>query len=235
MDLKLAEFLAADARPEGTMNYAELHGFIFSVACSPELIKPSEWLPLIFNSAAPDYASLAEAEGTTNAIMTIYNEANRQVQAQEVTLPEFCTPAPDAMENFADDAPLAHWSRGFLLGHDWLSDLWDSYIPDELDEELGSCFIVLSFFAERELAEAYCKEAGEDGVTLETLAESVVDSIDAAADSYADLALSIQTALGPRTPFVRENKTGRNDPCPCGSGKKFKQCCMNRDSANSHP
>ena len=26
--------------------------------------------------------------------------------------------------------------------------------------------------------------------------------------------------------FVRENdKVGRNDPCPCGSGKKFKKCC----------
>lgn len=22
-----------------------------------------------------------------------------------------------------------------------------------------------------------------------------------------------------------ENKVGRNDPCPCGSGKKFKKCC----------
>jgi hypothetical protein len=21
-------------------------------------------------------------------------------------------------------------------------------------------------------------------------------------------------------------KTGRNDPCPCGSGKKFKRCCL---------
>ena len=27
-------------------------------------------------------------------------------------------------------------------------------------------------------------------------------------------------------PFVRDNrKVGRNEPCPCGSGKKFKQCC----------
>lgn len=23
-------------------------------------------------------------------------------------------------------------------------------------------------------------------------------------------------------------KAGRNDPCPCGSGKKFKQCCINK-------
>lgn len=29
------------------------------------------------------------------------------------------------------------------------------------------------------------------------------------------------------TPFVREKKeVGRNDPCPCGSGKKYKKCCM---------
>lgn len=25
--------------------------------------------------------------------------------------------------------------------------------------------------------------------------------------------------------YVNENKTGRNDPCPCGSGKKYKKCC----------
>ncbi len=29
-----------------------------------------------------------------------------------------------------------------------------------------------------------------------------------------------------RSPFVRDlPKVGRNDPCPCGSGKKFKLCC----------
>jgi hypothetical protein len=31
----------------------------------------------------------------------------------------------------------------------------------------------------------------------------------------------------PMLPFVRESpKTGRNDPCPCGSGKKYKKCCL---------
>jgi SEC-C motif len=28
-----------------------------------------------------------------------------------------------------------------------------------------------------------------------------------------------------RVPFVADAKVGRNDPCPCGSGKKFKKCC----------
>jgi tetratricopeptide (TPR) repeat protein len=29
-------------------------------------------------------------------------------------------------------------------------------------------------------------------------------------------------------------KTGRNDPCPCGSGKKYKQCCLKKDEAAEH-
>ncbi|MEI3598385.1 MULTISPECIES: SEC-C metal-binding domain-containing protein [unclassified Oceanobacillus] len=28
------------------------------------------------------------------------------------------------------------------------------------------------------------------------------------------------------TPIIKENKVGRNDPCPCGNGKKYKRCCM---------
>jgi uncharacterized protein YecA (UPF0149 family) len=29
-------------------------------------------------------------------------------------------------------------------------------------------------------------------------------------------------------------KTGRNDPCPCGSGKKFKKCCLNKEQEIIH-
>ncbi|MBI9086513.1 MAG: SEC-C domain-containing protein [Desulfobacterales bacterium] len=27
---------------------------------------------------------------------------------------------------------------------------------------------------------------------------------------------------------VRSRKIGRNDPCPCGSGKKYKKCCLGK-------
>lgn len=28
--------------------------------------------------------------------------------------------------------------------------------------------------------------------------------------------------------IVKDKKIGRNEPCPCGSGKKYKQCCLNK-------
>lgn len=31
--------------------------------------------------------------------------------------------------------------------------------------------------------------------------------------------------VNPKSPPVRVFKVGRNDPCPCGSGKKYKKCC----------
>lgn len=30
-------------------------------------------------------------------------------------------------------------------------------------------------------------------------------------------------------------KVGRNDPCPCGSGKKYKSCCLQKEQQKRHP
>lgn len=35
-----------------------------------------------------------------------------------------------------------------------------------------------------------------------------------------------------KKPIRRVNKIGRNDPCPCGSGKKYKNCCLDKDQQN---
>lgn len=42
-----------------------------------------------------------------------------------------------------------------------------------------------------------------------------------------DCAHDHESDHGPRPEPVRraEPKVGRNDPCPCGSGRKFKKCC----------
>ena len=38
----------------------------------------------------------------------------------------------------------------------------------------------------------------------------------------------IERAFIARQPAPSVPKVGRNDPCPCGSGKKFKRCCAGR-------
>ena len=51
-----------------------------------------------------------------------------------------------------------------------------------------------------------------------------------ASSSSASARASLPTSRRRPAPVVRGEKIGRNDPCPCGSGKKYKKCCLNKES-----
>ena len=45
-------------------------------------------------------------------------------------------------------------------------------------------------------------------------------------DEIKEISRSMGMPIRTRTqPYVRDKKIGRNEPCPCGSGKKYKKCC----------
>lgn len=185
-------FLDSPDRPEETFKLNELMGFLFAVASSPEVISPSEWLPQVFAEADAGYQN-GEEEASIVAHMTaLLDQIDQGVINKSVGLPAFCQPASSLMDNFKDDAALHQWSHGFMTGHTWLETLWDD-LPEEIDEEVGTCMIVLSFFANRELADSYHKDFGEKGESFEQMAQSIVDSFEDAMVSYADIGMILRT------------------------------------------
>lgn len=56
--------------------------------------------------------------------------------------------------------------------------------------------------------------------------------INIAPDRPEDIS-SLEILLHPVTTKINEHKIGRNDPCYCGSGKKFKRCCWGREEGVS--
>ena len=223
----LRVFLEQPTRPAGTLTYHELQGFLFAVVSAPELIQPSEWLPIIFNEREAGYVTLEEANAILGHIMALYNEINTAVLEERVVLPADCHVRSRALDNLKETAPLAHWSRGFMIGHQWLEALWEVELPEDLDQEVGSVLMTLSFFASRDLAEAFQAEGALRTETLEATAESLLRLFPDALAEYAHLGRSVlggvpaTAAQAPR----RVTRVGRNDPCPCGSGKKSKRCC----------
>jgi uncharacterized protein len=227
---RLAQFLSAPERPEGTMSYCELAGFLFAVACSPELVRPSEWLPLVFSESEAGFATLDEAQEMLPAIMGLYNHINHGVLEGEPALPPGCTLRAQPIDNLEPGAPLSEWAGGFGGGYDWLENVWDEYAPEEFDEELDIDLLVLSFFSSRTLAEAYRVEIKNQGLsrekTLEEVAGEMLTAIPDAMQSIAHLGRALyEAALSEPQQPLRSEKVGRNDPCPCGSGKKYKKCC----------
>ena len=224
----LAAFLEDPARPAGTLSYHELQGFLFAVASAPELIRPSEWMPLVFGAAEAEYASLDEAQLVIGELMSLYNIVNAGVAGAAAALPADCNFRDNVLADLNEDAPIAQWSCGFMRGHQWLEKAWDAYVPDALDEEFAATLLTLSFFASRNIAEAFRKETAPDQ-SLEALATTVRRVFPDAVAEYAHLGRSISRVLAEQTAAERAPrrsvKTGRNDRCPCGSGRKYKKCC----------
>lgn len=225
---RLRRFLSAPERPEGTMTYPQLAGFLFSVACAPEVIPPSEWMPIVFNDGDAGFETPREAEQVIEAMMALYNECGRQGTEEGEALPPGCEILAPPLRNLEADAPLSRWARGFVTGSSWLEEIWDELTPDELDGELGGILMILSFFASPKLAEAYLKDAKE-GLTIERMAETILPVFPDATTGYARMGrIFYQALMEEDTPEEKppaRPKVGRNDPCPCGSGKKFKKCC----------
>jgi uncharacterized protein len=223
----LLAFLEHPARPAGTLTYHELQGFLFAVVSAPELVQPSEWLPIIFNEHDAGYATLEEANAILDHIMALYNDINTTILEERVVLPADCHVRSRALDNLKETAPLAQWSRGFMTGHQWLEELWEVELPEDLDQEVGTVLMTLSFFASRDLAEAFQAEGVLRTQSLGATAASLLRVFPEALAEYAHLGRSVLGAVhapAARAPR-RVTRVGRNDPCPCGSGKKFKKCC----------
>ena len=226
---RLSAFLGAPERPEGTKSYCELAGFLFAVSCSPDLIQPSEWLPLVFNEGDEGFATFEEAQEILPAVLALYDFVNSGVLDREPNLPPGCTVLDDPIANFEPDTPLSQWARGFAGGHGWLEKVWECK-PDSLSEEIGGAMLVLSFFASRELAEDFRVEIKSQDKPLEKLAGEMRELLPEAMRSYAQIGRAIYQAIQAVTELEtlapeRPKKVGRNDLCPCGSGKKYKKCC----------
>ena len=47
-------------------------------------------------------------------------------------------------------------------------------------------------------------------------------------DDYEHAISDESDYFAPQDPVKKDKKVGRNNPCPCGSGKKYKKCCLKK-------
>ncbi len=195
---RLRHFFAAPVRPAGTFSYPELAGFMYALCCSPETVPPSAWLPLALNNQDAVYQSPAEAQQILTLIMALYNHINQSIIDKQPALPPLCEARRDIPSNFEHDAPFSQWARGFGAGHEYLSELWDTHTPADMNEDLGSCMMVLTFFASRELAEAYQEEFKATDRTLNEFAAQMLELFPEGLIQYMLLGISIAAVLQKR-------------------------------------
>lgn len=225
----LRAFLEHPGRPAGTLPLEELRGFLFAIVNAPELIVPSRWMPKVFGGEEACVAGLEDARGITAALMEEYNAINEASMAAESRLPPGCVFGETPIDNLDDDAAIARWSRGFRAGYLWVQDTWQQYLPDsdsDLDRRFSMALVVLSFFSSRQIAEALCAETHAQD--LPAIAGTMMRTFPGAVRDYVRIGRRLQTPAAEARQAPRRRaapKTGRNEPCRCGSGRKYKRCC----------
>ena len=171
---------------------------------------------------------MEQAEAVIGQIMTLSNTINAAVLDPPTLLPADCPLRDDVLANFEDEAPIGQWSHGFLRGHQWLEELWED-LPEEMAEELDATLMALGFFSSRQMAEDFHAEATTGKQPFEAMAEAIHRVVPAAVAQYAQMGRSIATVLAEHEwdepEMTHHAKIARNEPCPCGSGKKYKKCC----------
>lgn len=129
---------------------------------------------------------------------------------------------PVLLEDDEGQVQVNDWAKGFLVGVDMRPIIWKEFFQD--DEQVASMVPIWALAYEHDPDPKM--RSYKEPVTPELREELVVGAAEGAMRIYRYFLPKQDQYLGPSRTFVRPGpKTGRNDPCPCGAGKKFKKCC----------
>lgn len=209
---------------ESVLGYYQLQGLLFAVACSPEPIKPAEWLDLIWLNDEAQFDNEAEADNFYKQLMALANHINHMTR-QKNFLP--------FAETYSDQwqQELAEWCEGLLLGHQYLEDVWliaaDDLNDEQLYEEIDTTLSLASTFADlvgvRQLSFEDGLELAEDYLPE---AYALFSHVLAGYASVGNLWSEGVWQFDAEQLFLSLEPVARDDYCPCGSGFLFGQCCL---------
>ena len=202
----LNAFLQQPGRRERTMDPAMLEGYAAALIVAPEMVLPSDWLPWVWDidagRAPAGFATAAQAQRIYSLVMRLYNGVARAFMAEPVRF------TPLYQREARWDA--RRWCQGFLIGLDFDEALW----LELMDKELA-WFTPFVMLGEDEEIPAEEFESGNVERWKAVIPTRLVQMRDHWRRQKEVPAL-VRRA---------EPKVGRNEACPCGSGRKFKKCC----------
>ena len=203
--LDLQQQLAALLHPhtEGdTMRVDEVQGFMCAVVSGPDAVNVEDWLPEILG----DESLFSDAEkAVALKLVTALTEAwQQQLQARELTL---------LLEDDEDGEPdFQTWANAYLFALDVVDTDWFEAANDEEFEDSFYPMMVVAGIYDEEGIDISPKERTECTAQVAATAEQFYHYWQAVKNK-------------PQTVFRAGDKVGRNDACPCGSGKKHTACC----------
>jgi uncharacterized protein len=221
---ELDKFLLSDRCADDGMTMDSLHGYLTAIVIGPEMVPMQEWLPRVWGASSkngPVFKNDKEAQRIMNLIARFMNEIaiTFEVAPKEYE-PLFCEHDVDGRMLIDGEG----WAWGFWEGIDLRAEAWEPIWSSNLAEMVEPIYLL----GAEEIEESEM-ELVEDPVQRHKLAIALEAAIPEVYKFWLPHRTSGVAPVERDTP-----KVGRNDPCPCGSGKKYKKCC-GADNAGDAP
>ena len=211
---RLQQFLENCA---GGMNIEEMDGFFAALVAGPEVVMPSEYLSQVFGDdteEAPRFEGLDEANDILALLMRHWNEIAGTLSKGEVHYPLL-------LEDENGGVHGTDWARGFIRGTRLRLDGWAKLLDDD---EQGGCMIPMLMLYHEHDEDPSLRPNPIAPEQREKIIASMAVGLGEAYRYFLQRREQDGTTRRPQ-PRRTQSKIGRNDPCPCGSGKKYKRCC----------
>ena len=115
------------------------------------------------------------------------------------------------------------WALGFMYAVESWPEDWAAPRDKESADWLNDALERIVALTEDDTGKPELSMFSEDGPP--SLSQARIDAFGDAIWAVYDLR-QLWKSMGPRVESIRKQpEPGRNDPCPCGSGKKYKKCC----------
>lgn len=226
----LNEFLCASYEDSSPMNFTKAHGFLTAINTCPHMIMPSVWQPVLFGGY-PEFNSEKQVHTIMDALQRLLNQINDDLKAQDFSFEPIIFNNNEIVSyQTASLNLIAEWCDGYTEGVR-LDPLWLSDEEEKLDKQGPlSPLIVMGILAGYLDIEGMKDEKGntiQDATPYKEKLQEVLPKLVISFFNYWEEARKYPMPLyGEEKPHNRSQpKTGRNDPCHCGSGKKYKKCC----------
>ncbi len=229
---ELEIILCKAADPDESFNSTELHGFFFGLAITPDPVMPSEWFPMVFGENGPRFDDEKDAQNCAGYLMEIYNRF--MAASMNKTL---CFPF-DYKKIKRDWFPdLEDWAYGLFFAlslrpHHWgMTEEAEVNASEEMLDVMDASAVVtaVAFPEERSgIFEAMPDTEPKSDDEMEILVFGLLPVSVETLQRHGGKLHGAMHAGMVRPDFdhpIKPPKTGRNDPCPCGSGRKYKKCC----------
>ena len=200
------------------MALSELDGYVTGILACPDMIAPSEWLPHVWGETGEaDFPDQETAEETIAAVMAHHNAV-----AEAMIRSPWLAPIYEVDPN-SDETLWEPWVDGFTRAMALRPDAWDRLL-DQADDETRTMMGFL--MALQDIYTGHSKLTDEQIDEIDMEAPDLIPSCVATILHRSRPDLSRPEPADPSgTPFKAGPRPGRNDPCPCASGRKYKQCC----------